>query len=344
MSEGNPRAETNPIRHHQGAPPPTRALLIHDMAVYENFERCTRRLFERLKDAQRQFPGLPRHLLFTVQGHRGAAGEFDDDALEVMQEFIPTVLREYLTQVATPLYASLPQPQRDDIPDELRIWYPPGQEGAWYDVERLPLRVRETISTDRRTRPTARAIASYLGLDEPTCLICWGSPAECAHVVPAALGGSLDVRNFALLCPAHHRQAPDIADAEAFWAWVDYAEIRDSGSKWISATNDMKAWVRAIGERTEPKDRSGQRFATAVSFELRHLYGWSDVDFATVSWDLIDEYQQVLDAATSKHFGIEKKVSTCAWAYHIAMRRLAKRLGGVPVRPDHPWTGTWPVP
>ncbi|WP_157172179.1 hypothetical protein [Nocardia pneumoniae] len=46
------------------------------MAVYENFERCVRRIFELIKRTQLRFPGKPRHLLLRVQGHRNAAGGF----------------------------------------------------------------------------------------------------------------------------------------------------------------------------------------------------------------------------------------------------------------------------
>ncbi|MEV0256187.1 HNH endonuclease signature motif containing protein [Streptomyces sp. NPDC050732] len=320
-------------------------LLCHDMAVYENFERCARRLFEVLRSAQRQRPGKPRRLLLTVQGHRNDAGGYDRDAIEIIRNFTLEYLLPYLTEVTTPFHTiGNNHKQRNDVPDELRISYPEDAEGFWYDVDLLPLRPRGTTENDRRTPPRLAAIADYLGMD-PACLICWGTPVERAHAVPQSLGGSMDVRNFALLCPDHHRQAPDIADSEAFWAWVDYAEIRDSGSKWTGAAPEVQEWVRAHGGRTEPKDRGELEFLAAVRFELQHLYGWADPDFAGMSWDLLQEYHRVLEAATGRHFGVEKKVSTHAWAYHIARRRLAKRRGETtPLPSDHPWTGTWPVP
>ncbi|QES31580.1 hypothetical protein DEJ47_17515 [Streptomyces venezuelae] len=103
--------------------------------------------------------------------------------------------------------------------------------------------------------------------------------------------------------------------------------------------------MRAHGGRTEQKDREDIEFLAAVRFELQHLYGWADADFEHMSWDPLQEYHQVLEAATGRHFGVEKKVATHAWTYHIARRRLAKLKGETgPMPSDHPWTGIWPVP
>ncbi|MET7377987.1 HNH endonuclease signature motif containing protein [Streptomyces sp. NPDC005526] len=301
-------------------------LLYHDMAVYENFERCTQRVLELLQKAQLSNPGAPRRLLFRVQGHRHSEGGYDHDSWEMIRYFLPNVILPYLTELSTPVYeARNPGRQSNLIPDELRLEYPEGDRGFWYDVDLLPLRSRETNPDGRKTPPSRQAIADYLGMSEACCLVCWDTPADRAHVVPTSLGGSMDVRNFALLCDSHHKQAPDIADAEAFWAWVDYAEIRDSGSKWLKASEDLKEWLHAQGVSTEMKSREELDFLSAVKFELQHLYGWSEVDFSATSWDLMHEYHRVLDAATGKHFGVDKKVSTHAWAYHVAKQRLAMR-------------------
>ncbi|MFG2726271.1 HNH endonuclease signature motif containing protein [Streptomyces canus] len=296
------------------------------MAVYENFERCAQRILEVLGMAQKSNPGAPRRLLFRVQGHRNSEGGYDHDSWEMMRHFLPKIILPHLTELITPMYeARNPEKQNDLIPDGLKIGYPEGEKGFWYDVELLPLRVRETRPGDRKTPPSRQAIANYLGMSEACCLVCWSTPADRAHVVPNSLGGSMDVRNFALLCDRHHKQAPDIADAEAFWAWVDYAEIRDSGSKWVKAPEDLKGWLHTQGVSTEMKSREELEFLAEVKFELRHLYGWPEADFLSASWDLTEEYHRVLDAATGKHFGVEKKVATHAWAYQIAKQRLALR-------------------
>ncbi|MEU5385779.1 HNH endonuclease signature motif containing protein [Kitasatospora cineracea] len=299
--------------------------LCHDMAVYENFERCAPRLFEIIYKAQQTAPAAPRKLYFSVQGHRNSEDGYDHDAWEMLKHFLPERVLPYLTELSTPLY-TIRNPRRQDnlVPQALHLGYPDGEEKSfWYDIDSLPLRIRETEENSRKTPPSKQSIMDYLGIDEE-CLICWGSPVERAHVVPTSLGGSMDVRNFALLCVDHHRQAPDIADAEAFWAWVDYAELRDSGSKWQKAPDELKRWVEASGGRVEPVDRSDQAFQAAVEFELRHLYRWSDEDFAKVSWAFLEEYHHVLDRATGRHFGVERKVATHAWAYHVAMLRLSR--------------------
>jgi hypothetical protein len=248
--------------------------LLHDMAVYENFERCAHRIFAVVRKAEQTKPGAPRFLYLRIQGHRNDAGGYDHDSFEIMQNFLLDFLLPYLTEVTTPLYkVRNNQRQLNDLPDKVIIAYPDGEDDFWYDVDLLTIRSREANTSERKTPPSKKAIADYLGMSEACCLVCWRTPAERAHVVPTALGGSMNVRNFALLCQEHHGQAPDIADAEAFWAWVDYAEMRDSGSKWESAPEDVKEWMRALGSRTEKQDRSDMAFIAAVKFELRNLYG-----------------------------------------------------------------------
>jgi hypothetical protein len=302
--------------------------LYHDMAVYENFERCAHRLFKIVQMAEYSNPGKPRFLYIDIQGHKNEAGGFDHDSWEIIGHFILEYLSPYLSRISTPLHEMRnTRTQINDIPEALAIAYPEGESGFWYDDNLLAVRAREQSLPDRKTPPSKEAIEKYLGMSGGGCLICWGTPAERAHAVPTALGGSMDVRNFALLCQEHHRQAPDIADAEAFWAWIDYAERRDAGSKWEDAPEEIKEWIRVLGSRTERLDRSDTEFIAGIKFELRHLYGWEDRDFSESSWSLQEEYHRVLDAATRKHFGVEKKVATHAWAYDVAMRRLAPRSG-----------------
>lgn len=312
------RAERRPKKNQAIA-------IYHDMAVYENFERCAHRIFAVLQATQRRHPGAPRHLYLDIQGHRNDVGAYDRDAWELMRYFVLDFLMPFLTEVHIPIcQVRNNEGQVHDLPEVLQISYPEGEDDFWYDVELLPVRSRELVEDDRKSPPLKSAIADYLGMTAACCLICWGEPAERAHVVPTALGGSMNVRNFALLCKNHHEQAPDIADAEGFWAWVDYAEMRDSGSKWRTASEESRAWLNEHGARTEMVDRSEVEFLAAVKFELKHLYGWGEADFGKFSWKLQEEYHRVLEAATGRHFGVEKKVSTHAWAYDVAWYRMER--------------------
>ncbi|MFK0292274.1 HNH endonuclease [Streptomyces sp. NPDC090442] len=299
--------------------------LYHDMRVEEDFTKCANRLFSILKKAAATRPGVPRLLHLDVQGHRNAAGGYDADALEIIHEFLLGFLGPYLTEISTPLYqARNPEPQREDIPDVLNI-RDREREHA-YDHRELRVRNRESQPDQRRTRPSARAIADYLGLDEPICLVCWQAPVERAHVVPESLGGSNDVRNFALLCPHHHREAPDVADAEAFWSWVDYACERDGHMKWEGVKPEFLATAERVGLRIEtsgPARKSLHHFDQVRGELVRH-YGWRLEDFAGGDhWGaLMKEFHTVMDAATSTHFNVAKKASTEAWAFEVARRRL----------------------
>ncbi|MFQ6143631.1 HNH endonuclease [Streptomyces seoulensis] len=307
--------------------------LYHDMRVEEDFTKCATRLFSILKRAAATSPGAPRYLFLDVQGHRNAAGGFDADAYEIIQEFLLGFLSPYLTEISTPLYrVKITGPQREDVPDILNIRDPDGEHA--YDHRELRVRNRESHPDRRRSRPPVQAIADYLGLDEPICLICWQAPVERAHVVPESLGGSNDVRNFALLCPRHHREAPDVADAEAFWSWVDYACERDGHMKWEGTDPEMLAKAERVGLRLDtsgPVRKSLHHFGR-VRDELTRHYGWCPEDFAGGDhWGaLMEEFHTVMEAATSTHFNVAKKASTEAWAFEVARRRL--RDGGTEPR------------
>lgn len=128
-----------------------------------------------------------------------------------------------------------------------------------------------------------------------------------------ALGGSNDVRNFALLCPHHHREAPDVADAEAFWSWVDYACERDGHMKWAGVESEMLARAERVGIRIETSGpvRKSLRHFDRVRDELVRHYGWNPDDFAGgPHWGaLMEEFHTVMDTATSRHFNVAKKAS-----------------------------------
>ncbi|MER7485602.1 HNH endonuclease [Streptomyces sp. NPDC126497] len=324
---------------------PKGVALYHDMRVEEDFTKCATRIFSILKKAAATSPGAPRHLYLDVQGHRNSAGGYDADALEIIQDFLLGFLIPYLTEISTPLYrARNPEPQREDVPDVLNIRDP--DRANAYDHRELRVRNRDGRPDQRRSRPPVRAIADYLGLDEPICLICWQAPVERAHVVPESLGGSNDVRNFALLCPRHHREAPDVADAEAFWSWVDYACERDGHMKWEGVPPEMLAKAELVGLHIETSGpvRKSLRHFDRVRDELVRHYGWCPEDFAGgYHWGaLMDEFHTVMEAATSTHFNVAKKASTEAWAFEVARRRLSDGAAEREVGDDPPAVSSHP--
>ncbi|WP_245769197.1 HNH endonuclease [Streptomyces indicus] len=312
------RPETRKKKQREGV------AIYHDMKVYENFERCAIRIFECIKQAEKSSPGAPRSLYIDIQGHRNEAGGFDHDAFELIKDFALGFLGDYLTEIHTPLYhVRNPGKQRNDIPEVLQINHPDDGSKYGYDAGSLGIQPREKKPVTRKTAPTVRAIADYLGLEEAACLVCWRKPVERAHVVPSSLGGSMDVRNFALLCSEHHAEAPDVADAESFWAWIDYAELRDSPDKWANASDEVKDFLRKHNIQIGKETRESLPFFSAVKGELKSLYGWTDNDLKKADWlELMDEFHRVLDTATGRHFSIDKKASTYAWAYDIALRRI----------------------
>lgn len=292
--------------------------LYHRMYIEENFELCANRLFEILLAAQNKWPDRPRYLYFGVDGHRNEVGGFDADSLEIMTSFLLEFLGPYFSEITTPLICcSNPNEQRNDVPKTLTIR---SSEDYQYDFLALPSRPREKHSEGRKSPPSAQAIADYLGMSSPRCLVCGQIPAERAHALPNSLGGSYDVRNFALLCVRHHKEAPDIADAEAFWTWIDFACLRESQLRRAGSSSEAEH-LFGSGRAQEQAD-----FMSAVRIELVSLYGWNSESFEILTWDFISEVQQVLDKAAGSHFGVTRKVSTYAWAYETARKRIGNRI------------------
>jgi hypothetical protein len=297
-------------------------LIYHVMVIEENFERSAYRLLELVKDAQRTSPGANRVLYLDIDGHRNAVGGFDRDSYELMTDFISKVIFPFLTEYDNPFFrVKNSNKQRNDVPESVVIQALPAEDDS-FDVHNLRLRSREREPELRSSPPSVRAIADYIGISPPRCLICRRGPVERAHAAPRSLQGSYDIRNFALLCPDHHRQSPDIADAEAFWAWIDYMMMRNSNSDY-SADHPRMLGVRAPDIEGSADDRSS--FNEALNRELIELYGWRDDEFSAVTWQFLLEFNKVLEDATGSHFGVSKKPSTYAWAYDVALRRIGKK-------------------
>ncbi|MDX1740262.1 MAG: hypothetical protein R3178_03175 [Rhodothermales bacterium] len=104
--------------------------LYHVVRPSDTFEEAARAVFEMIRDAQSRYPGWPRVLYLDIDGHSGPNAGFDEDFLEFQQELLFSTMAPFLTAFETPLTGGLvnPDPQRNDLPDELVIRdSPPGE-------------------------------------------------------------------------------------------------------------------------------------------------------------------------------------------------------------------------
>lgn len=98
----------------------------HVVQAEDTFYRAAQDVFGLVKEAQERFPDWPRVLYLDILGHRHARHGFDDDFIEFQQEFLFSTLAPFLTGLDLPLTGPLinPDPQRNDLPDRLRIQNP----------------------------------------------------------------------------------------------------------------------------------------------------------------------------------------------------------------------------
>ncbi len=105
-------------------PQPSRdgVALYHVVAVNEGFDKAALHLLQLIRRAQQEYPGQKRTLHLDIEGHRNATGGFDQDMLELQSKFMTEFLIRFLSRVLLPL-ATLqnPQPQKNEIPDELTV-------------------------------------------------------------------------------------------------------------------------------------------------------------------------------------------------------------------------------
>jgi hypothetical protein len=96
--------------------------LYHVVLPHEGFEDAARALFRLVRRAQDVTPGGRRTLYLDIEGHRQNDRRFDADMRELQQEFLLDVLAPFLTAAHCPLVTFRnPQPQDDDIPEDLII-------------------------------------------------------------------------------------------------------------------------------------------------------------------------------------------------------------------------------
>lgn len=88
----------------------------------ETFEVAAKGLFEAVKSAQKRFPDWPRVLYLDIEGHQTPSGQFEEAMIELQQEFLFSTIAPFVTALETPIVDGInPNPQRNDLPDLLRI-------------------------------------------------------------------------------------------------------------------------------------------------------------------------------------------------------------------------------
>lgn len=88
----------------------------------ETFEEAAKSLFEAVQAAQKRFPDWPRALYLDIEGHQTPSGQFEEAMIELQQEFLFSTIAPFVTALETPIVDGInPDPQRNDLPDVLRI-------------------------------------------------------------------------------------------------------------------------------------------------------------------------------------------------------------------------------
>jgi hypothetical protein len=89
----------------------------------ETFEQAARGVLELVRQAQQNFPAWPRAFYLDIEGHTLPDGRLDEDFVEFQQEFLFSVVGPFVSAMDTPLTGGVlnPEPQRNDVPDRLRI-------------------------------------------------------------------------------------------------------------------------------------------------------------------------------------------------------------------------------
>ena len=102
--------------------------IYHIVQAADDFYAAAQAVFGVVKEAQERFPDWPRMLYLDIIGHTDPRHHFEDDFVEFQQEFWFATLAPFLTGFDLPLTGPLvnPNPQRNDLPDELVIQNPEG--------------------------------------------------------------------------------------------------------------------------------------------------------------------------------------------------------------------------
>ena len=99
--------------------------IYHVVEEEHGFETAAHALFSLLKESQDRFPDWPRVLYLDINGHLDDEGRFDDEMVELQQEFLIAAMGRFFTALALPIVAVVnPDAQDNDVPDSLKLQAP----------------------------------------------------------------------------------------------------------------------------------------------------------------------------------------------------------------------------
>lgn len=108
--------------HRQAQPTAKGIGLYHRVLAHEGFEQAATALFEMVREAERRWPGKPRHLYLDIDGHRNDQGGYDADMFELQRDYVLGSLMPFLSQAGLPLLGVVKNAkQRNDLPERLEI-------------------------------------------------------------------------------------------------------------------------------------------------------------------------------------------------------------------------------
>lgn len=98
----------------------------HVVGPEDTFEKAAQDVVGLLSEAERRFPSWPRTFYLDIVGHADEEGRLEEDFVEFQQEFLFSVVGPFVSAMETPLTGGVvnPDPQRNDVPDRLRIGPP----------------------------------------------------------------------------------------------------------------------------------------------------------------------------------------------------------------------------
>ncbi len=94
----------------------------HIVEESDDFDKSAQAVFDLLRRAQKEHPGIDRVLYIDINGHRGDVVGFDQDFFEFQQEFLQGFLGPFFAALDMPLSSVFnPNEQRNDVPDIIDI-------------------------------------------------------------------------------------------------------------------------------------------------------------------------------------------------------------------------------